>query len=96
MKKTIFSAIFCCLFIFNVQAQDKEEVIYNENYSEWQAKIRGVYVSPAPYFYRNVDQIEVDISSTFAPELGIAYYFSRKMSAELQVSTSTHDVEIEG
>ncbi len=97
MKKIIFSAILCCVFICNAQAQDKkEEVIFNENYSDWQVKARGLYFSPAPYFYRNVDQIEVDISSTIAPELGIAYFFSRKMSAELMVSTSTHDVEVEG
>ena len=96
MKKIIFSAIICFAFIFNAQAQDKEEVIYNENYSDWQVKVRGLYVSPAPYFYRNVDAIEVDISTTFAPELGFAYFFSRKMSAELMVNTSTHDVEVEG
>lgn len=96
MKKIIFSALFCCLFVFSVQAQDKEEVIYNEGYSGWQARVRAVYVAPATYFYRNVDGIEVDLSSTIAPEIDVSYFFTRKMSVEMMFITSTHDVQIEG
>jgi outer membrane protein len=92
MRKIIFSAIFACLFVVNSQAQDDK--ISDGNYDKWQARVRVLYVAPSPYFFDNVNGVEVDISSSFAPGIDVSYFFSRKMSAELMFTTSTHDVEI--
>ncbi|MFK7782746.1 OmpW/AlkL family protein [Psychroserpens sp.] len=93
MKKLILSTIITCLFVFNAQAQDEEKT-NDEDYNKWQARVRVVMVDPATYFYDNVDGIEVELSTAFAPEIDITYFLSRKMSVELMLTTSTHDVKI--
>lgn len=94
MKKIIFSTILAFLFAFNAQAQEGETS--NDDYNKWQARVRVLAVAPATYFYDDVNGVEVDISTSFAPEIDITYFFSRLMSAELMVTNSKHDVEIKG
>ncbi|MEY8848685.1 OmpW family protein [Psychroserpens sp. XS_ASV72] len=90
MKKVFLFVLLVSLFAVDGQAQ-----VVKAEY-EWQARVRAVYVAPAPYFYRSISNVEVNISETVAPEIGLSYFLSKKMSADLTVSMSTHDVEVEG
>lgn len=99
MKKIIFSAILACLFVFNVQAQDEttsnDETTLSDDYSKWQVRVRAIAVAPAPYFYDAINGFEPEISTTYAPEVDITYFLSKKISLELILATTKHDVEIE-
>ncbi|WP_323787789.1 OmpW/AlkL family protein [Psychroserpens sp.] len=92
MKKIIFSTILACLFFFNAQAQEEETT--DDDYSKWQVRARAVAVSPAPYFYDAISGFDVEISTTFAPELDITYFLSKNIAFELMVTSSKHDVEL--
>jgi outer membrane protein len=91
MKKIIFSTILTCLFVFNTQAQD--ETISNDDYSKWQARFRIISVIPSPG--DDIVGADIDISTTFVPELDFTYFFTKNISAELILATTKHDVEIE-
>lgn len=92
MKKVILCAIFACLFGFSSFAQD--DLGTAGDYDKWQARARVLYVAPSPYFFDAISGVEVDISAAIAPAIDVTYFFSRKMSAELMFTTSTHDVEV--
>ena len=106
MKKIILSAILACLFVFNTQAQDEtttkddtttnDEAALDGSYNKWQARFRVIAVAPEPYFYDNVNGFDPDFSTSFAPEIDITYFLSKNISLELMLTTSKHDVEVEG
>ncbi len=101
MKKILLSTLITCLFVFNVNAQDvvetsEEEVnTYTEAENKWQLRLRATAVAPAPYFYDNINGFDPDISTSFAPEIDITYFLSKRIALELMLTTSKHDVEIE-
>jgi len=99
MKKTIFCAILGCLFVFNTYAQDEpeststtEETSSNENYGKWMAHLRVIAVAPEPY--NSINGNVVDYSTTYAPQVDIAYFLSKNFAVEMMLTTSKHDVEI--
>ncbi|WP_299224239.1 OmpW family outer membrane protein [uncultured Psychroserpens sp.] len=91
MKKIIFSVLASCLFLFNAQAQD--EVKSDGDYSKWQARFRLIAVVPSPG--DDIDGADVDISTTFVPELDFSYFLNRNLALELILATTKHEVEIE-
>ncbi|WP_456440500.1 OmpW/AlkL family protein [Psychroserpens sp.] len=100
MKKIIFSAILAFLCVFSTQAQDvttsNNEAVSSDDYSKWQVRVRAVALVPAPYFYDSVKGIDPDISTSFAPEIDITYFLSKRIALELMLTTTKHDVEIKG
>ncbi|OUR95069.1 OmpW family protein [Flavobacteriales bacterium 34_180_T64] len=92
MKKLIFSALIASLFMFNANAQDENNS--TDDYSKWQARFRLISVSPSPG--DDIDGADIDISSTFVPELDFTYFFTKNISAELILATTKHDVDLEG
>lgn len=92
MKKIILSVILVCFFVFDGQAQSQEDNF--SDFDRWQVRARAIVYAPAPYYYRTVNGVEIDFSTTFAPELDITFFFTRKFSAELALTTTKHDVEI--
>lgn len=103
MKKILFSTLITCLFVFNVNAQEeespsKEELnnTYKEAQNKWQLRVRAIAVAPAPYFYDAIGGVEVDYSTAFAPEVDITYFMSRNMALELMLTSTKHDVEVNG
>lgn len=94
MKKIIFSAILAFLVAFNMNAQEQEEATFDDDYNKWQVRVRAVAVAPSPYFYDAINGFNPDISTAFAPEIDITHFLSKKISLELMLTTSKHDVEI--
>lgn len=92
MKKIILCAILVCFFGFDGQAQEEEDIF--SGFDKWQVRARAIVFAPAPYYYKTVNGIEFNLSKTFAPEVDITYFFSKRISAELSLTATTHDVEI--
>ncbi|TSE07263.1 OmpW/AlkL family protein [Aquimarina algiphila] len=63
------------------------------NFSRWQVRLRGVAVAPDES--ASIDAIggDVDISTTFVPELDFTYFFTEHWAAELILATTKHEVE---
>ncbi|WCO00480.1 OmpW/AlkL family protein [Psychroserpens ponticola] len=101
MKKIIFSAILACIFTFNTQAQEEttsnqDDTASNDDYSKWQARVRAIYIAPSPYNRHNgINNVDVNFSSTYAPEVDITYFLTKNFSAELMLTTSKHNIEID-
>lgn len=93
MKNIIFSTIIACLFISNVQAQEKSQL--DTDYNKWQLRIRAISLTPSPYFFDTINGFNPDISTAYAPEIDITYFFSRNMAVELMLTTTKHDVQVE-
>ncbi len=91
MKKIIFSALIAFLFVFNAQAQDSITETTND-YSKWQARFRVIAVIPSPG--DDIDGADVDISTSFVPELDFTYFFTKNIAAELILATTKHNVDI--
>jgi outer membrane protein len=93
MKKIIFALLMTGLFsLKNVNAQEAESTD-DTSYSKWQARFRVIAVVPSPD--DDIDGADVDISTTFVPEVDFTYFFNKNISAELILATTKHDVEIE-
>jgi len=90
MKKIIFSTLLVFAFIFNAQAQENQTS--NDDYSKWQARFRVIAVIPSPG--DDIPGADVDISTTFVPELDFTYFFTKNIAAELILATTKHDVEV--
>ncbi|TYB77345.1 OmpW family protein [Bizionia saleffrena] len=90
MKKVIFSALMLFAFIFNAQAQDDDKM--NADFNKWQARFRVVTVIPSPG--DNLDGLDVDLSTSYIPEIDITYFFTRNIAAELILGTTKHEVEV--
>ncbi|WP_339634230.1 OmpW/AlkL family protein [Bizionia echini] len=91
MRKIIFSALLLFVVVFNAQGQDEQTS--SDDYSKWQARFRVIAVVPQPG--DNLPGAEVDISTTFVPELDFTYFFTKNIAAELILATTKHDVEVE-
>ena len=92
MKKLILSALITSLFMFNANAQDENNS--SDDFSKWQARFRLISVSPSPG--DDIDGANIDISSTFVPELDFTYFFTKNIAAELILATTKHDIDLDG
>lgn len=92
MKKIIFGALMLFVFIFNAQAQEDQTT--NDDFSKWQVRFRVIAVIPSPG--DDLPGAEVDISTTFVPELDFTYFFTKNLAVELILATTKHDVELKG
>jgi outer membrane protein len=93
MKKIIFALLMTGLFsLTNVNAQEAESTD-DTTYNKWQARFRVIAVIPSPD--DDIDGADVDISTTFVPEVDFTYFFNKNISAELILATTKHEVEIE-
>ncbi len=90
MKKIIFSALLLFVFTFNAQAQENQTS--SDDYSKWQARFRLIAVVPSPG--DDIEGADVDISTSFVPELDFTYFFTKNIAAELILATTKHDVEV--
>ncbi len=95
MKKSIFTTLLMCLFVFsNVLAQDS--TTDNSDFSKWQVRLRGIVVTPNESAIIQAIGGDVDISTAFVPELDFTYFFTEKWAAELILGTTNHDVKAVG
>jgi outer membrane protein len=95
MKKTIFTTLLMCLFMFtNVFAQDT--TTDNSDFSKWQVRLRGIIVTPNESATIEAIGGDVDISTAFVPELDFTYFFTENWAAELILGTTNHDVKAVG
>jgi len=93
MKKTIL-ALLLASFAFSFLSAQESENTENQDYSKWQARFRVIAVVPSPD--DDIDGANVDISTTFVPELDFTYFFNKNIAAELILATTKHDVELKG
>ncbi|WP_298899053.1 OmpW family outer membrane protein [uncultured Psychroserpens sp.] len=93
MKKIIFALLMTGLFTMtNVNAQETNSTD-DTSFNRWQARFRVVAVIPSPD--DDIDGADVDISTTFVPEVDFTYFFNRNLAAELILATTKHEVEVE-
>ena len=91
MKKTIFIAFLTCFAVFaSVNAQETETA--TDNFNKWQARFRLISVIPSEG--DNLDGANVEISTSFVPELDFTYFFSNNFAAELILATTKHNVDV--
>ncbi len=89
MKKTIFSAFMAILSVFTgLNAQENDS-----DYSKWQARFRILVITPSPG--DDIEGADVDISTSYVPELDFTYFFNKNIAAELILGTSKHEVDVE-
>jgi len=93
MKKTFFTLLAASLFVFNFANAQDDDTKTDTNFSKWQVRLRGIVVTPNES--ATIDAIggDVDISSTFVPELDFTYFFTENWAAELILATTNHDVK---
>ncbi|TJY36052.1 OmpW/AlkL family protein [Pontimicrobium aquaticum] len=91
MKKTIFSLVIALLCLVNLNAQDKAD---DTNTNKWQMRFRVLAITPSPG--DDIEGADVDISTSYIPELDFTYFFDKNWAAELILATSKHEVDVEG
>lgn len=75
---------------FNLNAQEDTS---GQDYSKWQARFRLISVIPSPG--DDIEGADVDISTSFVPELDFTYFFTKNIAAELILGTTKHEVDVE-
>ncbi|MDH7914009.1 OmpW family outer membrane protein [Winogradskyella sp. SYSU M77433] len=90
MKK-ILLFVLAIGFTFSVKAQEEQST---GDYNKWQARFRLISVIPSPS--DDIDGADVDISTSFVPELDFTYFFTKNIAAELILGTTKHNVDVEG
>lgn len=77
-------------FSGNAQEKDMDD---SKNFSKWQIRVRGLVVTPDESATIQAIGGDVDISTTFVPEVDITYFFTENWAAELILATTKHDVK---
>lgn len=90
MKK-ILLFVLAIGFTFSVKAQEEQST---GDYNKWQARFRLISVIPSPG--DDIEGADVDISTSFVPELDFTYFFTKNIAAELILGTTKHNVDVEG
>jgi len=92
MKKVIISLLIVFIVPFSMfsQTDDKND---SSDFSRWQIRFRGIVVTPDESASIEVIGGDVDISTTFVPELDFTYFFTENWAAELILATTKHDVK---
>ena len=63
---------------------------------KWMIRARGIAVIPDEEADLSIPGSDVDISTTFVPEVDISYFFNEFFALELILATTPHDVDGEG
>ncbi len=61
-----------------------------------QLRLRGIAVAPSESSTIRGIGGEAEVSTSFAPELDVSYFFTDKLALELILATTRHEVEAEG
>jgi outer membrane protein len=91
MKNVLMTAFALLCSISFTSAQ--ESSTNNTDFSKWQFRLRALSVTPNESATIQAIGGDVNISSSFVPELDITYYFTKNWSAELILATTNHDVK---
>lgn len=91
MKKLVLGLIFGALLVGNINAQEK-----TKDEKKWQARFRWVSVMPNESATIGTIGGDVEISSSFIPELDFTYFFTENIAAELILGTAKHNVNAVG
>ncbi|PIW27215.1 MAG: OmpW family protein [Rhodobacterales bacterium CG15_BIG_FIL_POST_REV_8_21_14_020_59_13] len=83
MKSTLFAAAFATILGSGVSFADQ---------GDWLVRGRLLSVSPNESATINPIGGDVDIDTSFVPELDISYFFTDRIAAELILGVSPHDV----
>lgn len=94
MKNVIITAFALLLSIGITSAQEDSKK--DSDFSKWQFRLRAISVTPNESATIQTIGGDVNISSSFVPELDITYYFTKNWSAELILGTTNHDVKAIG
>lgn len=86
----ILLAVMAISFSGNAQEKDMDD---SKNFSKWQIRVRGLVVTPDESATIQAIGGDVDISTTFVPEVDITYFFTENWAAELILATTKHDVK---
>lgn len=92
MKKIILCAILVCVFGFDGQSQGDDDIF--SGFDRWQVRARAIAFSASPYYYPSVNGVEYDFTTSISPELDISFFFTKKMSIELMLTATKHDVDL--
>lgn len=84
------------LFLFSLTMAFGQTDEMNSDGSNWQIRLRGLYISPAESAEIEAIGGDVDISTAIIPELDFTYFFTDNIAAELILGTSKHDVTAVG
>lgn len=88
MKKVLFSLLFIGFVSLSTFAQEE-----TNDFNKWQVRLRGVIVQPDVSATIEAIGGDVDISTSFIPELDFTYFFTKNWAAELILGTTNHDVK---
>ncbi len=92
MKKNIVSILVLLVIPFALFSQTDSKKNDTNDFNKWQIRLRGIIVTPSESATIGVIGGDVNISSTFVPELDFTYFFTENWSAELILATTKHDV----
>lgn len=93
MKKLLLSALMVLMVAVSVNAQEETKETKEKDYSEWQARFRFLGVIPNEHATIEAIGGDVDITTSFIPELDFSYFFNENIALELILGTTRHDVE---
>lgn len=89
--KRIFLAVMA-LGLFCISSVNAQETQKSSDFKKWQVRLRGVGVVPDESAKIDIIGGDVNVSTTFIPELDFTYFFTKNVSAELILGTTKHDV----
>lgn len=89
MRKIVF-VVLLLVGMFQAIAQEEETL---DKKSKWQVRARLISVIPDEDASIKTIGGNVDISSSFVPELDFTYFFTENWAAELILGTTNHDVK---
>lgn len=89
--KRIFIAVMA-LGLFSISSVNAQETQKSSDFKKWQVRLRGVGVVPDESAKIDIIGGDVNVSTTFIPELDFTYFFTKNVSAELILGTTKHDV----
>jgi outer membrane protein len=63
---------------------------------DWLVRVRAIYVDPAVSTDGALSALGTSVSSQFAPEVDISYFFTKNIALELIAATTKHNVSVLG
>ncbi|MBI1215631.1 MAG: outer membrane beta-barrel protein [Alphaproteobacteria bacterium] len=90
MKKTPFPAI-CCILAAAFAAKPAAADSFKFNPHDWQLRLRGIDLAPQESS-TTTNGGKISVGNRIAPELDISYFFNDRISAELILATTKHNM----
>jgi outer membrane protein len=94
MKRIFLAAM--ALALFSISSVNAQETQKSSDFKKWQVRVRGVWVAPDESAKIDIIGGDVNVSTTFIPELDFTYFFTKHVSAELILGTTKHEVHTVG